>query len=361
MSGASPKSSSWKLIPLLLAMAAVVTVMLLWIAGVFHPKVEQSAGETSARQAIPAGALTETVSRKEYARYESFAGTVRPVHESTVSSRLLARVIEMNAVAGQLVRQGDILARLDDSDLQSQLKQLAAAQSAAKAQAEQARIDFERISKLREQRAASQAQFDAAETAVRSTTAGLERADQALREAEVRLDFATIRSPMDGTIIEKRAEVGDTVGPGRPILVLYDPAKMQMVASVRESLAAHLKTGQTVPTRLETLGYECDATISEIVPEADAATRSMTVKVTGPCPPGIYSGMFGRVMIPVEPENVLTVSKSAVYRVGQLTLVDVVRDGQIERRNVRIGRTLEGRMEVLSGLNEGEVVALRQD
>ncbi len=361
MSVASQKSSSWKLIPLLLVMTAVVTIMLLWIAGVFHPKVEQTTAGSSSDRRLPADALTETVQWKEYARFESFAGTVRPVHESTVSSRLLARIVEMNAVAGQLVRQGDILARLDDSDLQSQLKQSAAAQAAAQAQSEQARTDFERVSKLREQKAVSLAEFDAAETSLRSAAAGLDRANQALHEAEVRLDFATIRSPMDGTIIEKRVEVGDTVGPGQPILVLYDPAKMQMVASVRETLAARLKVGQTVPTRLEALGYECDATISEIVPEADADTRSMTIKVTGPCPPGIYSGMFGRVMIPVDPEKVLTVAESTVYRVGQLTLVDVVHDGRIERRNVRIGRVLGDRREILAGLSEGEVVVLRQD
>ncbi len=61
---------------------------------------------------------------------------------------------------------------------------------------------------------------------------------------------------------------------------------MQLIASVRESLAIRLGVGQSVPARLDTIDYECLATISEIVPEAQAESRSFQVKVTGPCPPG---------------------------------------------------------------------------
>ena len=97
-----------------------------------------------------------------------------------------------------------------------------------------------------------------------------------------------------------------------------------MVATVRESLALRLKVGQEVPARLDTLGLDCHATISEIVPEAQAESRSFQVKVTGPCPPNVYSGMFGRIFIPLEDEEVLVVPAQAVRRVGQLDEVDVV-------------------------------------
>ena len=98
--------------------------------------------------------------------------------------------------------------------------------------------------------------------------------------------------------------------------------------------------------------------ISEIVPEAEAESRSFAVKVTGPCPPNVYGGMFGRIFIPLEDEEVLLIPKSAVRRVGQLDLVDVAAPKRIIRRWVRLGRDFEGDVEVLAGLSEGERVVV---
>jgi RND family efflux transporter MFP subunit len=139
---------------------------------------------------------------------------------------------------------------------------------------------------------------------------------------------------------------------------MYDPSKMQLEASVRESLAARLRVGQRIAVKLDALEQVCDGTISEIVPRAEAASRSFLVKVTGPCPEGIYSGMFGRLLIPLDEEQVLLVPESAVRRVGQLQLVDVLQNGKLARRSVRVGRTLDGMVEIVSGLSPGEQVAL---
>jgi multidrug efflux pump subunit AcrA (membrane-fusion protein) len=133
---------------------------------------------------------------------------------------------------------------------------------------------------------------------------------------------------------------------------------MQMVVTVRESLAQRLAVGQKVRGRLEALKHDCEATISEIVPEAQAASRSFTVKVTGPCPPGVYSGMFGRIFIPLEDEELVVVPTAAVFKVGQLDMVDVVVDGTVRRRSVQLGRKLDRDYEVLAGLTPGEKVVL---
>jgi hypothetical protein len=106
------------------------------------------------------------------------------------------------------------------------------------------------------------------------------------------------------------------------------------------------------------MAQQCVGTISEIVPEAQAASRAFQVKVTGPCPPGIYSGMFGRIVIPLDEEEVLVLPRRAVRIVGQLELVDVAQDGRAERRSIRTGRVLDDDVEVLSGLREGEQVVV---
>ena len=347
-------ASKWLLA---LFMTAVVTLMLLFLAGVFHSKVPSESVAEVTRSAE--GLKTVAARLLKRTRYETAVGTVKPVHESSVASKLLAKVTETDVIAGQTVSQGDILVKLDDSDLQSRLKQAEAALTSVEVNRDQAATEFARAKKLQEKNAISKADFDRAESTSKGAESAVEQAKHAVHETQIMLDYATIRSPMNGTIVDKRVEVGDTVGPGQVLLTLFDPTHMQMVASVRESLAMNLKPGQLLPTRLDSLDIDCEATISELVPEADVGSRSFTVKVTGPCPAGAYSGMFGRLKLPLEDEHVLVVPKSAIRRIGQLTMVDVVRDNVVHRRNVRIGRTLDGDMEILSGLSIGELVVVK--
>jgi RND family efflux transporter MFP subunit len=164
---------------------------------------------------------------------------------------------------------------------------------------------------------------------------------------------------MAGVVVDKSVNVGDTVMPGQVLATLYDPTHMQLVASVREMLTQRLKVGQSIGVRMDSLGVACAGTVSEIVPEAQSASRTFQVKVTGPCPPGIYSGMFGRIVIPLDTQELLVIPSAAVSHVGQLDLVDVVRDGRVERRIVRLGRDMDADVEVLSGLQVDEQVALR--
>jgi RND family efflux transporter MFP subunit len=342
---------------LAIVITAIVTVMLLVLAGVFHSKVPVESAEVSQMKAD--GLSTAVVRTIQRVRYETATGSVKPVHEAAVASKLLAKVLEINVTAGQAVVKDQILVKLDDADLQARLKQVEAGLANAQAQFDKATTDFDRATQLKDKKAISNSDFDAAKTAMKSNAAALEQANQAVRESQVMLDFATIRSPMSGTVIDKRVESGDTVAPGQVLLTLFDPTHMQMVASVRESLALKLKAGQILPTRLDALNLDCEATISELVPEADVATRSFTVKVTGPCPPGAYSGMFGRLMLPQGDETILVVPAAAVQRVGQLTMVDVVKDNVLAKRHVRVGRTLENDVEILAGLSEGEVVVVR--
>ena len=142
------------------------------------------------------------------------------------------------------------------------------------------------------------------------------------------------------------------------LVTLFDPQRMQLVASVRESLTRQLKEGQEIGVQIERLKQQCSGTISEIVPEAQSSSRTFQVKVTGPCPPGIYSGMFGRILIPLGEEQVLVIPSRAVQHVGQLKLVNVVQDDRVARRSIRTGRRFAEDVEVLSGLRKGEQVVV---
>jgi RND family efflux transporter MFP subunit len=335
-----------------------LTLLMLVLAGVFKPKVS-SVRPPPISSAVPPQDIGE-VKVVRQPRSETAIGTVRAVHEASVASKLLARVVEVRVKAGQTVSQGDVLVRLDDADLQVRLKQMESAHVSGQAVLERATLEHDRAAKLVEKSAISRAEFDQSIAVLKTAQADLQRTEQAVEESKVLLEFATIRSPLTGVIIEKHVEPGDTASPGQVLVNLYEPNRMQMVATVRESLALRLKVGDQVPARLDALEHECLATVSEIVPQAEAASRSFTVKVTGPCPPGAYSGMFGRISIPLAEEEVLVVPASAIVRVGQLELVEVVQEGTVSRRTVQLGRPIGDGYEVLAGLRAGDKVVVHQ-
>ena len=178
---------------------------------------------------------------------------------------------------------------------------------------------MERSRRLSAVNSIAQQEVEQSNTAYLAAKADLERAEQAAKEAQILQAYALIHAPISGVIVDKKVNPGDTVTPGQPLLTMYDRGRMQMVATVRESLAMGLEVGQQVAARLDSLGLDCHATISEIVPEAQAESRSFQVKVTGPCPPNIYSGMFGRIFIPLGEEEVLVVPPQAVHGSVSLT------------------------------------------
>jgi RND family efflux transporter MFP subunit len=341
------------------AFAAGIALLMLWLAGKFSPKVPvRQAASQPANWQPPAGAGVVAARTVKLPVTESAVGSIRAVHETAVASRLLAKVVDLQLTAGQRVKQGEILVRLDETDLKARLQQAQAGVSRAQAAFEQAVPEEKRLTELRQSGGGSQVEYERAVAARKTAEAEISRAQEQVYEAQTVLGFATIRAPMDGVVVDKKVDVGDTVTPGQVLVSLYDPTHMQLVASVRESLAHRLSVGQQIGVHVDVLDKTCGGQVSEIVPEAQSASRTFQVKVTGPCPPGIYTGMFGRLLIPLDEEAVVVIPQAAIHNVGQLELVDVVEDGQLRRRAVRTGRTVGDDREILSGLREGERVLL---
>lgn len=350
--------------------AVVVAVPLLYLAGTFSPKVPQSPGGPG-QVAHPRG---QAVSVEQVALpvVESAVGTIRAVREMAIGSKLLARVVEVNLRAGQEVKTDDVLVRLDDTDLQAKLQQAKATLTSMEASRAQASADEQRSASLIQSNAISRQEYEKAVTALKSAEAEVQRVKESVKEVQAMLDWSVVRSPIDGTVIDKQVDVGDMVTPGKLLVTLYDPTQMQLVANVRESLTDKLTVGQEIGVRIDTLNKMCSGRISEKVPQAQASSRAFQVKVTGPCPDGIYSGMFGRILIPLGEETVTVIPLRAVRKVGQLELVEVVEQDRVIQRAIRTGRelgnvtakdgrTLQDQVEVLSGLRAGEQISVPAD
>ena len=209
-------------IAVLLAFAAGVIVLTLWLAGKFAPKVPATPTPPLSQSSDVKGNV-EPVRLVRLPLYESAVGTVRAVHETTIGSRLLSRVMEVNLKAGQKVRTGDVLVRLDDTDLKAKLQQAKAAVASIEAARAQAAVEEKRYARLLQSNAVSRQEYEQAATALQSAEADLRQAQATVNEVQATLDWATIRSPIDGTVIDKKVDVGDMVTPGQMLVTLFDP------------------------------------------------------------------------------------------------------------------------------------------
>jgi len=256
-----------------------------------------------------------------------------------------------------------VLIQLDDKEYQSRLDQAKRSLDAAVANREQAEKQFLRIEALSKQSVTSQSDFDEASRDVQVTIADESRAKQAVLELETMLSYTTIKAAKKGRIVDRSAEPGDVATPGVPILTLYDATSLRLEAPVMEQLAVKLRIGDKLTVLVDALGREYTATVDEIVPQADAPSRSFLVKASLPKSEDLYEGMFGRLLIPAGERRHLCLNTSAVINVGQLDFVDVVLpDGNIERRLIKIGQLgMPGRQEVLSGVDAGERVLIQHE
>ena len=136
-----------------------VIVLLLWLGGKFAPKVPVRKTTMQSHASDVEGRLV-SVRLVRLPLSESAVGTIRAVHETSIGSKLLARVVEVNLKAGQKVQTGDVLIRLDDTDLRAKLQQAKAAVASAEAVYRQAAADEKRYAQLVKSRTISQQQYD---------------------------------------------------------------------------------------------------------------------------------------------------------------------------------------------------------
>ncbi|MCA9177056.1 MAG: efflux RND transporter periplasmic adaptor subunit [Planctomycetales bacterium] len=337
-------------------LALVLTIA--WLSGMFQEKVEPGWSERGVTRHTdePTDEVHEVV--KTY--MEDAVGTLKASSRTVVAAKLLATIKSIDVSAGDQVEKGQQLIQLDDQELKSRLEQAKQAHQAAIANREQAQRDFDRISGLAKQNAVSRAEVDQATRNLRVAEAEQLRTKDAIAEAEVMLSYATISAAKSGRIVDRLAEPGDIAKPGEPLLVLYDATSLRLEAPVMEHLAVKLQTGDTLNVYVDALEQEFSATVDEIVPQADAPSRSFLVKASLPRSEQLYEGMFGRLRIPAGDRRHLCLATDAVVRIGQLEFVDVVLpDETIERRLVKTGQGgMPGRQEVLSGVEAGDRVLL---
>jgi HlyD family secretion protein len=318
------------------------------------------------------------------------SGYVTARRRATVSSKVTGKVIEVNVEEGMEVREGQVLARLDDSTLQAALRLYRAQLEAAKRQIpemdvrlEQARVMLRRQERLRQEGLNTPNDIDNARAEVDSLIARIASAQEQVKVAESQIAMqqtaiadTVIRAPFSGVAISKDAQAGEMVSPVSAgggftrtgICTIVDMKSLEIEVDVNESYINRVRAGQPVSAVLDAYPeWQIPANVITLVPTADRQKATVLVRIGfQKLDPRILPDMGVKVTflreadageVPVA-QSITLVPQAAVQKDGESTFVLVRRQDTVERRAIKTAGTDGDRLEVVAGLKGGEQVVI---
>lgn len=308
---------------------------------------------------LPIDAKTLTIGTELSDNIMSWPGTIRSRSITRIAPKFNARILEVKVNAGDAVKKGDVIVRLDEKALQASYQQAMAELNAARAQAKQAIADETRIKALYRKEAATRQNYDAVIARANMARAAVKRANGAIEQIQVNLGENVLLAPFDGVISERLKEPGDMGLPNDPIVILQKSDDLRVEAAIPTSCANRIVLGMQVDVRIDSLNRKFTATIDEIVPEIDPLTRTQLVKAALPSSKGLLHGLFAWLEQSCEEHrNVIMIPVASILHYGQLEAIKIVEGNQVYTRHIRTGKQIGDKVEVLSGLREGETILL---
>jgi RND family efflux transporter MFP subunit len=305
-------------------------------------------------------------------------GTVQPLRQATVAAQVGGNVLELAVKAGDRVKAGQLLARVDERDVAAALLRSDAALAQAQAQAANVKTSLERTRSLRDQGFVSQAALDVAQTEWKAAQAGVQQAQAARSQAALARGFAAVTAPFDGIVLATHLEAGDLAVPGRAVATLYAPGALRAVVQVGTSSAEAARSARRIEVELpggqrvepikrtelavadpvsQTIEWRLDlpaAVASAVLPGQTVRVRfegGRGADAKAADAAGAAAGTTGTA-------GALRVPAAAVLHRGELTAVYVAQGERFMLRAVRVGQSRgDGSVDVLAGLQPHERVA----
>ncbi len=342
----------------------------------------------------PGGLLVETALARPAAEGESrvllnASGYVTARRAATVSAKVTGKVLEVLVEEGLKVAEGQVVARLDDSNAQVGLRLNEAQLAAARLSLDETRprlifaeLELTRFRALLASRAASQSDLARAEAEVAALQARLARqvadiavAERSVDEGRQQVDDTVIRAPFAGVVTTKDAQPGEIISPMSSggftrtgICTVVDMESLEIEVDVSESYLNRVQADQPAEAMLDAYaGWRIPAKVIAIIPSADRQKATVKVRLGfAALDPRILPEMGVKVAFlrreavapPVFPEGAVLVPGSAVVSAAGGHYAWVVREGRVQRRELQLGGRAEGDAVVAAGLQAGESVVL---
>lgn len=282
------------------------------------------------------------------------SGTALPIQSATLSTRLMANVVEVKVQEGDEVHRGDLLIRFDLGDLVAKKQQLEAGLADVEAQRDLARVNALRLRALYADSAAPRAQLDGAESGLARAEAGVRGVTAQLRELAETMTHGELRAPFDGVVIKRMVDVGTFVAPGAPVITVDRTGPLRITVTIPSSEASLLATAQQVAAVIE--GEPMSATIEGVV-RGSGGTQIVNAIVANP-EGKFLGGSAATLSIPRGTRRALVVPHAAISREGDLAYVHRRTDQGDMMTLVRTGVMVGDRIEILAGLTAGEKLVL---
>ena len=299
---------------------------------------------------------TVTVTYEEAPRERIWDGRTEAVNQGTVSAQTSGRVAELPYDVNDFVEAGAVVMRFTDTEQRAALNRAEAALAEARARLANAETEFERGEKMIANNTIAQSRFDQLKAERDSARARLDAAVAGVETAKEQLEYTVVRAPYAGIVSERHVELGELVGPGQPLISGLSLQSLRVNVDVPQSMfrAVHTIGKAFVYVDDERIGAES----LTFFPVADTGSNTFRVRVNLPDGAAtLYPGMFVKVGFVVGETRRLLVPASTIVRRSELSGVYVVDGDRAALRQVRLGRTYGDSIEVLSGLDAGEVIA----
>ncbi|MHC5652768.1 efflux RND transporter periplasmic adaptor subunit [Stappia sp. ICDLI1TA098] len=287
------------------------------LAAVFLAGCQPEASEDTGGQGEVRAVWVEPV-ESAAARILAYSGTVRARFEVPLAFRTGGKIAERFVDPGTSVRAGDVIARLDATDLESSLRAEKARERAAETEARRSAEDLTRVAALKDKGHVSESALDRAEATADAARETLKAAREARILAESRLSYAVLRADADGVVTEVRAEPGEVVTAGQPVALVTRGSAREIEVAIPEARIADLDRATARVSLWAAPGRSFPATLREVSPQADSASRSFTARYALDAPiAAVRLGMTATVALsPEAAHEGLSVPLSAVWYEG---------------------------------------------
>ncbi len=321
----------------------------------------QPAASAASAVTVPTAVLALSGNAAEF----SLTGAIQAVRQVTLAAQTSGNVTQLAVKAGDRVKAGQLIARVDDRASGAGVRASVAGVEQAQAQWLNSKQQLERTRDLRQQGFISQAAVDSADAQYRAAQAGLDQARASQSQASLSNTFAKVTAPFDGIVLSTHVETGELAAPGRPLVTLYAPGRMRAVVDVPASQSTSARAATQTEVGLPD-GRWLTPSLRQELPSADPVSQTVEWRLELPAttsanvnPGQSVQVRFSGAPAPSGNATRPRVPSAAVLQRGELSAMYAVQDGRFVLRPVRLGPDQgKGTVEVLAGLKPGDRYAL---
>lgn len=313
-------------------------------------------GRTVGETAPINGLTVQTIGTSQLSAVQTYVGTVESPDRAQIAARIDGRISRITVREGDQVPAGTLLLTIEGNVAADRLTETQGLWQAAAARLRLAEQTHARYQQLRQAEAVTPQELDRVEAELAQAREGYKAAEAAVGQARTAVSLTQVTAPYPARVVKRSVEVGTTVLPGTPLLVLDRLGGWQVRIDVPEAEVGRFALGDPLGVDIPASGHSFAGRVAEIQPAADPGSRSFRVKVDLPPDAPVSAGLFARVGRTAETSATLLVPRSAIVVRGQLTGLYVVENDILRFRLVKTGRQVGDRVEILSGLRPGEQV-----